>query len=579
MIEVREFRVYISSTIDDLAKEREAAMEIIRKFAVVKDSYRASEEGVVPTCTKDVHNCHLYVGIIGHRYGWVPYPGDDYPNAKSITELEYDACREAGLPQIKRLIFIRTNSDDKYRDSESRPKTKDRIARFRDRVKQEQQAFEFDRLETFKLALAEAIQEKRSEFHRDCLPGAGIFEIRKAWQRRLHPVCVIGVPGTPPDLAISEQLARAKELHFMSRNISPDDDHYLASLDQAIQASQMTCVCITQVALLRLSQHPTKIALAIRMMHVRQGCAILLLAGVEASQLPGEWANAKIEVIDPQRVRANPVEEAEALYGRLQSHFTLSTESRLAVPWTVIAPTSHEIEELLHPADNLFHDIEDEDVREQRRKQFRQLVDAIRAYVGDWPNGVYGERRSDWHCFGKKSRSAHDLVSDGIARINASQRGSRERQVLNEAMLVARPFDLDEYMEDQFGSRRTFEAIRDRGGLVLVDELALLHPNLRSAADAILSAPQVAVVSISPCDPAYLSTSRLLGEASFLRVGNLIGRFKNHYDPQCELALNSEERVQRWLRQAIPRMIAEIDESAGRPTQVGRVEELLGSAS
>jgi hypothetical protein len=35
-----EFRVYISSTVDDLVEERAAAKDVIQEYAVVKHSYR-----------------------------------------------------------------------------------------------------------------------------------------------------------------------------------------------------------------------------------------------------------------------------------------------------------------------------------------------------------------------------------------------------------------------------------------------------------------------------------------------------------------------------------------------------------
>ncbi len=108
-----EFRIYLSSTIEDLIAEREAAIEILRRHALVKDSYRASEEGTVATCKQDVRESHLYVGIIGQRYGWIP-EGEENKDAKSITEIEYDTCREPDRLRIPRLIFMRTTNPDKY---------------------------------------------------------------------------------------------------------------------------------------------------------------------------------------------------------------------------------------------------------------------------------------------------------------------------------------------------------------------------------------------------------------------------------------------------------------------------------
>jgi WD40 repeat protein len=164
MDDLPEFRIYLSSTIDDLKEERLAAIEILRRHAVVKDSYRASEEATVATCIKDVRATHLYVGILGQRYGWVP-DNEDNPNAKSITELEYEACEMEGHPPIPRLIFVRTTNPDRYTDAYNRPLTAERIRKFRESKKQ--QSFHFDTLDEFRIALSEAVMKQRAIFHRE----------------------------------------------------------------------------------------------------------------------------------------------------------------------------------------------------------------------------------------------------------------------------------------------------------------------------------------------------------------------------------------------------------------------------
>lgn len=149
-----EFVFYLSSTLEDLKDERAAAVEILRRHGRVLDSYRAGPQPTVVNCLADVRQSHTYVLILGQRYGWVP-DGASKPDAKSITEMEYDACAE-GVPPIPRLVFVRTTNPDRFSDSETRPETADRIRRFRRRAQDEQQAFQFDNLADFKLALSEA---------------------------------------------------------------------------------------------------------------------------------------------------------------------------------------------------------------------------------------------------------------------------------------------------------------------------------------------------------------------------------------------------------------------------------------
>ncbi len=57
-----EFRVYLSSTVDDLQAERATAREIISKFGPVQDTYRADEKAsTVANCLADVHKAYYSI--------------------------------------------------------------------------------------------------------------------------------------------------------------------------------------------------------------------------------------------------------------------------------------------------------------------------------------------------------------------------------------------------------------------------------------------------------------------------------------------------------------------------------------
>jgi len=71
--DTREFRIYISSTIDDLVAERAEATEIIVLRWRLIDSYRVTEEAHEQNRTERVCQACRYIGLVGHRYGWVPH--------------------------------------------------------------------------------------------------------------------------------------------------------------------------------------------------------------------------------------------------------------------------------------------------------------------------------------------------------------------------------------------------------------------------------------------------------------------------------------------------------------------------
>ncbi|MGD2093355.1 MAG: SUMF1/EgtB/PvdO family nonheme iron enzyme [Candidatus Aminicenantes bacterium] len=93
--------IYISSTFEDLKKEREAAARAIKSLGhtvIAMEEYVASNECPLEKCLEDVKKCHVYIGIFALRYGHIAHGYD-----KSITHLEYETARDAKIPC---LIFL-----------------------------------------------------------------------------------------------------------------------------------------------------------------------------------------------------------------------------------------------------------------------------------------------------------------------------------------------------------------------------------------------------------------------------------------------------------------------------------------
>jgi hypothetical protein len=101
-------RVYVSSTIADLKRERRAVMDwLVAAQHQVVHSYRPDGETVRESCLDDVDSCDLYVLIAGHRYGFQPSDGN--PDSLSITHLEFRRAGESGKP---RVALLRTSIPD-----------------------------------------------------------------------------------------------------------------------------------------------------------------------------------------------------------------------------------------------------------------------------------------------------------------------------------------------------------------------------------------------------------------------------------------------------------------------------------
>jgi Domain of unknown function (DUF4062) len=133
--------VYISSTYEDLKDHRRAATDSLRNCGYNVDAmekYPARDDRPKAACEADAANCDIYIGIFAWRYGYIP--GEDNPEGKSITELEYLA---AGRAQKPRLIFLLADDfswPSSLRDAEQQQDDGKRIRDLRTRLKTERWA-------------------------------------------------------------------------------------------------------------------------------------------------------------------------------------------------------------------------------------------------------------------------------------------------------------------------------------------------------------------------------------------------------------------------------------------------------
>jgi len=94
-----KLRAFISSTMEDLGNERRAVVAQLRSMNVepvhaeeISPSGGTSWE----TIRAEIDDCHLFVLILGDRYGWEPEDGYGGGSGLSVTHLELQAARAAG---------------------------------------------------------------------------------------------------------------------------------------------------------------------------------------------------------------------------------------------------------------------------------------------------------------------------------------------------------------------------------------------------------------------------------------------------------------------------------------------------
>jgi hypothetical protein len=184
-------RVYVSSTISDLKRERRVVMDwLVAAGHQPVHSYRPDSATVQASCLGDVAGCDLYVLIVGHRYGF--QPPDDNPEGLSITCLEYRQAGQAGIPRIG---LVRTSIPDERLSDMGDPEKLALVRAFRAQVAREVRVAEFHDKGSLLQGLSTGVQAELAKLGKPGRPGG---------DRAAGPVLRL-VPR-PPVLAGREEL-------------------------------------------------------------------------------------------------------------------------------------------------------------------------------------------------------------------------------------------------------------------------------------------------------------------------------------------------------------------------------------
>lgn len=121
----KKVRVFISSTIEDLTNERQSVVKQIKDIGLEP----INAEGILPNggtswdvLADEIASSHIFVLILGDRYGWIPTTGHGAGSGKSVTHLEFEHARAHGLPILpfqKRLKYNtkKNSADARKRDA------------------------------------------------------------------------------------------------------------------------------------------------------------------------------------------------------------------------------------------------------------------------------------------------------------------------------------------------------------------------------------------------------------------------------------------------------------------------------
>lgn len=106
-----KLRAFISSTMDDLGNERRAVVQQLLSMGIEPiNAEEMSPDGRTSwnTIRSEIEQCHLFILILGDRYGWVPESGYGMGAGLSVTHLELQAALKGSklvLAFMKKLHY------------------------------------------------------------------------------------------------------------------------------------------------------------------------------------------------------------------------------------------------------------------------------------------------------------------------------------------------------------------------------------------------------------------------------------------------------------------------------------------
>jgi hypothetical protein len=111
---MNKLTVFISSTMKDLVKERDAVEKVVTQLGAEclrAETYQAPGKSSYDVCMEMARACDIFIGIYGRRYG-----SHDPITGKSITEMEYEEAYKQRPRKI--LVFIKDTQSYEKRQKE-----------------------------------------------------------------------------------------------------------------------------------------------------------------------------------------------------------------------------------------------------------------------------------------------------------------------------------------------------------------------------------------------------------------------------------------------------------------------------
>ncbi len=129
----RSLRVFVSSTMKDLANERDAVCRQLRAFnfePVNAEAWLPSGTEAWARICEEIESSHVFLLLLGDRYGWIPAEGPMANANLSVTHLEFrEACR-LGLPILPFLKDLDYDIDRQSEEARQRDLFREEVSKW-----------------------------------------------------------------------------------------------------------------------------------------------------------------------------------------------------------------------------------------------------------------------------------------------------------------------------------------------------------------------------------------------------------------------------------------------------------------
>ncbi len=400
-------------------------------------------------------------------------------------------------------------------------------------------------------------EQKKSQQARYSLPSMHP-EARQPHPRQLtYAALLLHVAGTDEPQARLIESALQGSNRVRTLPVLPDDLPTASAIDAALADCRSAGIFLSRAGLDRLKPHAAAFVPLLDLMRARTQCVFALATGVTVADLPAQWQFGQVFEIGSWLAGGSQSisgQLADFLTGIKARHPDFDLLGLVGLPYTVLAMTA---EEARHFRDSAKASNEFD---EQHLRYFREIT---RILGSNWIDR-YGATRLEWKPFG--DRTVAQLLKDMVRYINDQEFvPRRDQENLRGNKIRLRPYHFEPWFLQDNDRRTLYRQMKQRGCLVLVDELSLIEPALRRAARSFLMDERIAVVTLAPIDPAHCPFDEAVCDDSPIDLGSLLTRFRDNLDPQCELAVSSRERLRRWLRHSLPEALGGVEGEGAIP--------------